>query len=196
MRFPTSSSLGSLSARYESNGNPATVSTGKGDIGGVSYGSYQLSTASGHAQKFANWFGQGLDKLKAGTSSFTNKWKELAKKDPEGFQQAQHAYIAENHYKPAVNALKSSTGVDVNQYSDVLKDVVWSIGVQHGAGGSKSIFSRSGIKPGMSERDIINLLYKERSKVNVYFKSSPRSTKDSVAKRFEKERLDALKRLG
>lgn len=39
-----SKTLGSLSAPYESSGNPGTVSTGNGDPGGVSYGTYQLTT--------------------------------------------------------------------------------------------------------------------------------------------------------
>jgi hypothetical protein len=32
--------LGDLSASYESNGNPGCVSTGYGDLGGISYGAY------------------------------------------------------------------------------------------------------------------------------------------------------------
>lgn len=34
--------LGDLSAAYESNENPGCVSTGYGDLGGISYGAYQL----------------------------------------------------------------------------------------------------------------------------------------------------------
>ncbi|MEO7404886.1 MAG: hypothetical protein ABIU95_14560, partial [Burkholderiales bacterium] len=45
--------LGKLSAKYESGGRASgTVSSGKGDPGGVSYGSYQLSSKVGTAQKF------------------------------------------------------------------------------------------------------------------------------------------------
>ena len=45
--------VGSLSAQYESGTRgPGTVSTGNGDIGGVSYGSYQLSTAAGRPAEF------------------------------------------------------------------------------------------------------------------------------------------------
>ena len=36
--------LGKLSAAYESNGDPAIVSTGEGDRGGISYGAYQLAS--------------------------------------------------------------------------------------------------------------------------------------------------------
>ncbi|HEY0366030.1 MAG TPA: LysM domain-containing protein, partial [Pyrinomonadaceae bacterium] len=40
--------LGTLSAKYETGGRgPGTVSTGAGDPGGVSYGSYQMATKMG-----------------------------------------------------------------------------------------------------------------------------------------------------
>src|ERR1044072_9394224 len=40
--------LGSLSSKYETSGRgPGTVSTGSGDPGGVSYGSYQIATQTG-----------------------------------------------------------------------------------------------------------------------------------------------------
>ena len=39
--------LGKLSAAYESNGDPAIVSTGEGDRGGLSYGAYQLASNCG-----------------------------------------------------------------------------------------------------------------------------------------------------
>ena len=45
--------LGHLSEKYESSGRgPATVSTGEGDPGGVSYGSYQLASKIGRADEF------------------------------------------------------------------------------------------------------------------------------------------------
>lgn len=39
--------LGSLSAVYESNGDPACVSSGVNDAGGISYGTYQLASNCG-----------------------------------------------------------------------------------------------------------------------------------------------------
>src|SRR5262245_1600060 len=40
--------LGNLSAKYETGGRgPGVVSTGAGDFGGVSYGSYQMATKTG-----------------------------------------------------------------------------------------------------------------------------------------------------
>ena len=39
--------LGDIAKKYESNGNPATVSTGHGDLGGQSYGMFQLASRGG-----------------------------------------------------------------------------------------------------------------------------------------------------
>lgn len=192
----SSNTLGSLSAKYESSGNPGTIANNKGDIGGKSYGTYQLTKASGNAQKFANQYGGSLKGLTAGTSAFDNAWKAEAKKNPEKFASAQHDYIQKTHYAPAVNSVKSKTGIDVSKYSVALQNVVWSIGVQHGSAGAGSIFKNAGIKAGMSEKEIINKVYNERSKVDKYFASSSASIKKSVKNRFAKEKEQALKMLG
>ncbi len=40
-----------LVLKYEAGGNPATVSTGSGDLGGKSYGRYQFSSTAGVVEK-------------------------------------------------------------------------------------------------------------------------------------------------
>lgn len=197
-RYPNGAggSLGSLSAKYESNGKIGTIANTKGDKGGKSYGKYQLTTNSGHAQKFANSYGGALKGLKAGTQAFDNAWKNEAKKNPQRFEQAQHMYIQNNHYHPAVNSIKKNTGLDVSKYPKAVQDVIWSVGVQHGAGGAGKLFKNAGVKNGMSAKQIIDLVYKERMKVDKYFSGSPKSIQNSVKNRFVKEYSDALKMLG
>lgn len=190
------SSLGSLSAKYESNGNPGTIARTKGDIGGASYGTYQLTTASGHATKFANQYGGALKGLQAGTSAFDKAWKAEAQKNPEKFKQAQHAYIQQTHYQPAANAFSKVTGLDVSKAPLGVQNMIWSIGVQHGTGGARNIFNNAGVKKGDSWATVVNKVYNERSKVDKYFKSSPQNIKTSVYNRFQKEKADALKQLG
>lgn len=185
--------LGSLSAKYESNGNPGTIGNNKGDIGGKSYGTYQLTTASGNAQKFANQYGGNLKGLKAGTSAFDKAWKAEASKNPAKFKQAQHAYIQQTHYEPAKNAFEKVTGIVVNNLPVGVKDMIWSIGVQHGSGGARSIFKNAGVKKGDSASTIITKVYNERMKVNKYFSSSSQAIKNSVLNRFKNEMREALK---
>lgn len=189
-------SLGSLSAKYESSGNPGTIANTKGDLGGKSYGTYQLTANSGHAQKFASQYGGALKGLKVGSSAFDTAWKNEASKNPEKFKQAQHDYIANAHYVPALNAFKSTTGITKTENMPLaVKNMIWSIGVQHGAGGARNIFKNSGVKSSDSWETMIKKIYGERSKVNTYFKSSPQNIKNSVYNRFQKEMNDALKQL-
>ena len=76
-----------------------------------------------------------------------------------------------------------------------VKDMIWSIGVQHGAGGAANIFKNAGVKAGMNPASIITNVYKERMKVDKYFSSSPQNIKNSVLNRFRKEMQDALNML-
>lgn len=178
--------------RYESNGNPAAIGRNAGDIGGASYGMYQMTTASGNAQAFANKYGGALAGKKAGTKAFDDAWRAEASKNPEKFKQAQHDYIANSHYYPALNKIKSSTGIDFSSYPKVIQDVIWSIGVQHGSGGAASLFKNAGVRAGDSAETIINKVYNERMKVDKYFSRSSASIKQSVYNRFVREKADAL----
>src|SRR3954465_4627119 len=92
--------LGRLSEKYESgNRGPATVSTGKGDPGGVSYGTYQLASKIGRADEFVKkYYPDEFKGLKGGTAEFTAKWKELAANDAAGLRKKEHAFIKETHY--------------------------------------------------------------------------------------------------
>jgi hypothetical protein len=68
-----------------------------------------------------------------------------------------------------------------------LQNVLWSVAVQHGAGGAASIFKNAGIRSGMSEADIIRRVYAERSAGNgsKYFSRSSSSIRKSVVRRFQ-----------
>lgn len=188
--------LGALSSKYESSGNPGVVARNAGDIGGASYGTYQLTTASGNAQKFANQYGGLLKGLKAGTKAFDAAWKKEAAKNAAKFATAQHNYIQKTHYAPAANAFEKVTGISLSGMPKAVADMVWSIGVQHGSGGAASIFKNSGVKSGMSAKNVITKVYNERMKVSKYFASSSKAIKNSVLNRFKRELSDALSMLG
>ena len=192
---PQDYGLGTLSQKYESSGNPATIARTKGDLGGASYGSYQLTTSSGHAQSFANNFGGALKGKKAGTAAFDAAWKSEASKNPKAFASAQHNYIERNHYQPAANRFQSTTGINLSKMPKAVKDMIWSIGVQHGAGGAAKIFKNSGVREGMSAASIIRAVYNERMNVGRYLPSSPNSIKNGVLSRFKRELSDALNML-
>ena len=129
--------LGKLSERYESGGRgPGTISTGHGDAGGVSYGTYQLSSTKKTCAEFMRnegkpWAGR-FGAHAPGTGPFSAMWTSIAKSEPEAFGKAQHAFIERNSYRPVVKAVARRKGVDLDKLSNAVRDVTWSCAVQHG----------------------------------------------------------------
>lgn len=196
--------LGKLSEKYESgNRGPATVSTGKGDPGGVSYGTYQLASKFGRADEFVKkYYPDEFKGLKSGTAEFTAKWKELAANDAAGLRKKEHAFIKDTHYDPQVKKLAKDAGLDVTKRSAALRDVVWSVAVQHGPGTDVIVVS---LKPlaekqkldDVTDEDIIRAVYAERGRKDkegklVRFKSVSEEWIPALTKRFESELKDAL----
>lgn len=132
--------LGDLSARYESNGDPGAISSGYGDLGGVSYGCYQLASNTGSVQSFLRWlkdightYGNSLGSLEPCTGLFNQVWRDIARVDSAGFKALQHDYIAYAYYEPAVVLLRDNYFC-VEKHSEIMKDVIWSRTVQYGTG--------------------------------------------------------------
>ena len=202
--------LGQLSEQYETGGRgPGTVSTGQGDPGGVSYGSYQLATNRGRPQEFlanegAAWAAQ-FGGAAPGTQAFSATWREIAAREPQAFADAQHAFIQRTHYDVQAARVETNTGLDVGTRSNAVQDAVWSTAVQHGpttnaiTNAVRNVAAQ-GVTPedGVAyDRALIDAIYAERGRRGpdgnlVYFSSSPASTQASVANRFVAERADAL----
>ena len=202
--------LGNLSAKYETGGRgPGTVSTGAGDRGGVSYGSYQMASKMGVPQKFVTqpgfpWY-QDFAGLGAGTAAFTKVWKRIAAEQKAAFQKAQHEYIKKTHYDLLVAKILREDYIDINTRSHALQDVVWSTAVQHGP--RTPIVHKACVnvsyKPSDAKYDeeLIRAIYAERGKRNAkgnlaYFSSNSQSVQTGVANRFRSELKDALAMLG
>ena len=201
---------GRLSERYETGGRgPGTVSTGQGDPGGVSYGSYQLATNRGRPQEFlanegARWAAEFAGAA-PGSAGFSATWRVIAAREPDAFGAAQHAFIERTHYDVQMAHVRRNSGVDLTTRSPAVRDAVWSTAVQHGP--QSAVVNRAianvearGIRPADGEtydRALIDAIYDERGRRDangnlVYFSSSPASTQQSVANRFASERADAL----
>lgn len=201
-RIYNGSNLGSLSARYESNGNPGVIANNPGDYGGKSYGAWQFSSKMGSLNSFINSL-QGkndayyskLVEAKAADgntfgSSFDNAWRSIAKEDGEGFLALQQSYVKEAFYDRAADTLYNNFNFDINSKSKALKDVLWSTVVQHGVRGAVGIFSKVNLTG--NDEGIISQVFDERQKVNVHFKSSSAEIRKSVYNRFDRERNEAL----
>ena len=200
--------LGKLSEKYESGGRgPGTVSTGVGDPGGVSYGTYQLASKIGRADEFAKkYYAEEFKGLKGGSDEFTAKWKELAKKDPEALHKNEHEFIRVTHYEPQVAKLLKDLKFDVSKRSAALRDVIWSTAVHHGpntdviAVAAKTLLKEGVTIEKVAEADLISAIYAERGRKTddgklVRFKGVSEKWLPGLTKRFESEEKDALKML-
>ena len=198
--------LGSLSAKYETGGRgPGTVSSGKGDPGGVSYGSYQMATNRKVPQRFVKQDGfpwlTDFKGLTAGTPPFTKCWKRIAAEQPDPFQRAQHAFIKKTHYDLLCAKVLKDDGLDVNTRHPAVQDVVWSTAVQ--LGGATPVVHRAIAKVTVAKTDpsydeqLIRAIYAERGRKRAdgklaYFASSKPNVQKGVANRFKNELQDAL----
>lgn len=202
--------IGGLSEQYESGGRgPGTVSSGTGDPGGVSYGTYQLAGNRNRPQEFLASEGQRwaaeFGASTPGSAAFSATWREIAAREPEAFGAAQHDYIQRTHYQVQADQVQGNTGIDVTNRSAALRDVVWSTAVQHGP--ETGAIARAianvraqGVTPSEGDafdRALINAIYDERGRRSdngglAYFTSASAAVQTSVANRFAEERRDAL----
>ncbi len=178
--------LGSVSAKYESNGDPGTVSSGSGDLGGASYGAYQFAGNFGVPLAFARWcVSSGNGKTEGQTlldayeqdgnkfgAAFSAAWKQLAADDSDGFLRLQRLYVKTQFYDKAAAALMEYFGLDVSKYGIAFQNAVWSRTVQHGLGSYSAGTGFLGIVKtvntrlpggvlGVDEEQLITAIYEE-----------------------------------
>lgn len=129
--------LGDISGKYESGNRPGAVSSGTGDLGGVSYGAHQFIASVANA--FVKWlvkqgspYGERLAQFQAPSSQFSAVWKEIADEDPQGFLMWQHKYTEMQYYVPACRYLEVAN-YHINKHSEAVKEMVFSRSVQYGA---------------------------------------------------------------
>jgi hypothetical protein len=127
--------LGWVAKRFESGqGGAGTVSTGRGDHGGVSYGAHQLSSNAGTLQRFlgGSSYGAQFAGLTPGSQEFNAKWKQVASVDPE-FGKAQQAFMERTHFAPMMDRLKRG-GIDLSGRGEAVRESVFSTATQFGPG--------------------------------------------------------------
>ena len=199
------SGLGLTAAKYESNINPGTISNTPGDYGGKSYGAWQFSSKTGSLDSFINslhkkdkefYLKLSEAKTKDGNrfgENFDAAWTSIAISNKDKFLKLQQDCVKEDYYGTVASALKSKYGFDISKKGKALKESLFSTVVQHGVGGTLSVFSKLNLNN--SDGNIINDLYNERQKVNIYFRDSSREIQQSVYNRFTREKQDMINML-
>lgn len=184
--------LGAISEQYESNGNPATISKGKGDKGGASYGCYQFAISSGVVSDYVSEskYYQFFAGLKVGSKEFNAQWVKIAREDAKRFAEDQYQFVLKHYYKPVRDYLNKLNIPD----TEAINQMIWSTAVQHGVGKAKQLFELNKDK---TELELIKAIYKARTQIfvdSVYYNSTPerRKVRDGVINRYKKELVDVL----
>ncbi|MEE1194934.1 MAG: hypothetical protein U0K79_09080 [Phascolarctobacterium sp.] len=204
--------LGDLSKKYESNGNPGTISSGYGDAGGKSYGMYQFSSTMGVVDHYVKWlrengywFGDELAKYTVGSSYFDDAWVFLANSDNRGdFERSQHDYAKVIYYDRACSIL-ANAGYHIEKHSKAMKDVVWSRAIQYGpyqinqmfdeaCCGVLGYFNLSYVDDIAFDKSMIEAIYLEVCSTPDWTNGSP-SLREGLYNRFASECDDAIKML-
>jgi hypothetical protein len=188
--------LGSLSKQFEvgAHGGPWTVSTGAGDKGGVSYGSYQMSSVFKIPQNFlANegsaWASNfvNMDPTVHG-GDFGKTWKAIGLQDTDNFHDAQHSYIERTDYTPVLQAAISH-GFDTSDIG--VQNALWSQSVQQSPNGNAQILSNASkaAPPNtLTPEQQINAIYDARTAYASKYASSAATTD-----RYNQERREAIR---
>lgn len=191
---------GKISSKYESGGRGvATVSTGKGDAGGVSYGAHQLASKTGTMAAFLNSaFGSSykarFGNTQPGTKEFSAIYSAIAKERPLEFEMNQFLYIASTHYEPQAKKLKAN-GIDVYSRNVAVRECVFSVSVQYGPNTGFIVEALGANYKGTDADFIERVQNHRRDTVKTRFKSSSKNVQDNIAKRAMDEKADLLKLL-
>jgi len=197
--------LSSLAARFES-GELGCAAIGYDQVGGTSYGLYQIASKPGTMERFIDFLEQNAPDLgqklrSAGPANTGSKegpmpdvWRAIAAEEPKRFADLQKSFIEQTHFEPAVKKFKELTGLDVKSMSQAVQEVLWSTAVQHGATGGANLFAEASDKAGNPDSDgfefrLIEQVYAERSG---RFNSSTQRVQNAVQNRFLAEKQLAL----
>ena len=189
----TAGPLGSISKKYESRGDVATIAPDTHNT--TSYGVYQLNSA-GTIQNFLQSpegikFGKQLAGYEVGTPEFNNRYKKLATNFGPALEQAQEAYIKRTHFDP-LNQKAQEFGIDTSDKR--VQEALWSQSVQHTPEGNEKILQNaiSKLNNQSTSADLIRALYESRIDYTQGLTTIDAETKAQLADRYANEYVDVL----
>jgi hypothetical protein len=206
--------LGQTSEKYESGGKgPGTINAynggAGGDLGGASYGTYQLASflpavmSTGKARPSAknspviqflnnSKFKDKFAGLEPATAAFDAKWKEIATTNAADFKKEQHDYIQKKYYDVALANLQRQ-GLDMTKYGPAVQDLIWSGAVQFGPANTRAFTEALRDKSTLTDKDIVTLVSEWKiNNVATLFKSSSASIQAGVKSRYQSEKQALL----
>jgi hypothetical protein len=193
--------ISGLTAYLESRGDAGAVSSGAGDHGGVSYGTFQLSSLTSGVQGFLGYISntkEGKMLLKAGavdSEPFKSMWRKLGKTDKH-FAELQAQYNIVHYFDPIMKHL-AAAGLDFSSYGLGVKAMLDRTANQFGYTGGASIVTAAlhgkDITK-MSEADVITTIENHKlHNIGTFFRSSSSAIQAGVAREIAMEKDFALK---
>ena len=131
-----------------------TISTGKKDPGGVSYGRHQISSKSGTMADFLKSnegkpYKENFGKLTPGSAKFNAAYTKLAAEKPDEFDKAQHDFLTRTHYTPF---MKAAARLGYTVEDPRIQEAVFGGGVQF-RNNMRSILNKASHSVGKSVED-------------------------------------------
>lgn len=193
MKEEEEKSLGHIAAKYESGdgtSDAGTISNTKGDPGGKSYGTYQLSIAAGTLKRYVEQseFKDYFRGIPFGSKDFDYQWMTIADMDEQEFRADQHDFIKRTHFLPA-NRYAKNQGFSVNV--NAVAEAIFSISVQHG-GYKRVINLARRLKEGKDPEAQVKALYKARRQYVNSLKSLSPYIKRAIMNRYDREEGEVL----
>lgn len=184
--------LGYISRKHESSGSVGAIGTMSTD--GKAYGLHQLSLKQGTLRDYLKQskYGKEFEGLELGSAAFDAKWKEIAKRDKEGFGRDQVDYIAKTHYKPLLNKVQKDYGMDLSGRGRAVQELLFSTSTAMGqeiGGNVVGKALRGKDLNQLSDTDIIQLVqqYKRDNIETLYSKSKPEERAGIFRRTIEEE---------
>ncbi|EGJ11964.1 glycine zipper domain-containing protein [Rubrivivax benzoatilyticus] len=186
--------LGWVSERFESGGRGVgTISSGRGDRGGVSYGKHQLATNTGTMAEFLRWapeYGAQFAGLTPGTPEFNAKYRQVVERDEQAFGDAQRRFMIATHYEPEMAKLKAA-GFDLSGRGASVREAVFSTATQFRGDASKIIAAslKGRDLASMTDAQITDAIQDRKIQFNdAYFRSSSPAVRASQLHRAMSEK--------
>ena len=191
---------GWLAAKGESGAEGSSaISRGTGDLGGRSYGTFQLSSAPGaggsdsSVERFVDrYYPKDFADKDVNTLPFMERWLRLSLEEPDSFRNNEEEFIRQQNVDPMERRLEKTLGLDLDNRSDALREALWSVAVQHGPNLGAELVQRT-VKDKnvdeMKDRELIGAIYNERLQKDedgtlVYFGSDQTSNRTRTRSNF------------
>lgn len=190
--------IGDYVKQFESgDAGPRSISSGSGDYGGVSFGTYQFPSynktpSGGLLQKFwETYYAKDYPNVTPGNNqAFKDAWLDAVNKDEKTFHKREWMISKDGDYMTAKNLLKQKFNYDPDKDSRAAQEAIWSTALQGPGivpGNYKRAFG-SVDSTSMDDAEWVKKFYQaKRDMIPQNFRSSSASVQSGVRNRYINE---------